>query len=317
VAAGGDPTVSVAICVLTFRRPEGLARCLAGLAALTPPGGVRPGVRIVVVDNDPSASGRQVVEAARHTSPWPIDYVVEPRRGIPHARNHALVAAGDATLVGFVDDDEVVEPGWLAAMLRAWTDTDADVLMGASTPRFDPGAPGWIVRGGFFDAPRFATGAPFPVEYARTSGVLLARRALPAGPAVFDPRFAAGSDADLFERLRSAGRRFVWVDDAVVVVDVPPSRARASWLVQRAYRIGNARSLQLVTGGASLPRRARRIAGALVLVAIGVVRAAPSAVREGWRIGCMRMLAHLADGVGLVTGALGVRYDEYRRVHGN
>ena len=51
---------SVAIAVLTYRRPAGLGQLLEGLAALDVPADVA--LRVVVVDNDPDGSGRAVAE---------------------------------------------------------------------------------------------------------------------------------------------------------------------------------------------------------------------------------------------------------------
>jgi hypothetical protein len=49
----------VAVCVATYRRPDGLARLLDGLAALT--GDAL--VRVVVNDNDPEGPARDACEA--------------------------------------------------------------------------------------------------------------------------------------------------------------------------------------------------------------------------------------------------------------
>jgi succinoglycan biosynthesis protein ExoM len=311
-----EPALRVALCVLTLHRPVGLARCLAGIAALELPGDEAVDLRVVVVDNDRGCSGRPVVERARASLPWPVDYLVEPDRGIPHARNRAVAAAADAHLVGFVDDDEAPHPGWLVAMLDARRRTGAAVLMGRSVATFDqPPAP-WVVEGGFFEHARFTSGAPFPFWYARTSGILIDRTALPPGPGVFDERFrfSGGSDHHLFARMHGAGHRFAWVDEAVVEENVPPTRATAGWLVRRAYRFGTTGSLTLVAEGASPLRRLRRVAGAVVYTAVGLAR---QLRRPGsTRVTAVRMLQQLAYGAGLVTGVLGLPYPEYRRVHG-
>ena len=60
----------VAIIVPTLRRPVSLERALRSLFAQ-----MRVGDRvleIVVVDNDPSASARDGVEALRPFAPWPL-----------------------------------------------------------------------------------------------------------------------------------------------------------------------------------------------------------------------------------------------------
>ena len=48
------PAPDVSLCVITYRRPEGLARLLESAARLKIPEGVR--VEIVLVDNDPASA---------------------------------------------------------------------------------------------------------------------------------------------------------------------------------------------------------------------------------------------------------------------
>jgi hypothetical protein len=137
-------------------------------------------------------------------------------------------------------------------------------------------------------------------------------------PPVFDTRFplTGGSDTELFQRLAADGARMVWCDDAIVHERVPRSRARVRWLVMRQFRTGNARSLRLLPQGSrGIVRRARRVGrGALDAVfGIGALLAAAG----GGRAARLRALQRIAYAVGLVTGALGIPYREYRVVHGD
>jgi succinoglycan biosynthesis protein ExoM len=310
--------VRVVLCVLTLHRPVGLARCLNAIAALELPDEETVDLRVVVVDNDAGRSGQRVFE--RVLCPWPVEYLVQPDRGIPHARNRAVAAAAaaDADLVGFVDDDEAPAADWLVAMLDARRRTGAAVLMGRSVATFAEAPASWVVEGRFFEYERFTSGDSFPFWYARTSGILIDRTALPPGPAVFDERFrlSGGSDLHLFSRMHGAGHRFAWVDEAVVEETVPATRATLGWLVRRTYRYGTTSSLTLVAEGASPLRRARRLTGAVVFTAVGLVRQLRGARATSARVTAVRILLQLAYGAGLATGVFGIQYPEYRRVHG-
>ena len=110
--ASPAPSLSIAIC--TKDRAARLARLLRSLEAVRG-GSSFAGLEILVVDNAPSdESTREAVEAFPD-----VRYLREPKAGLDFARNAALAAAtGD--LLAFLDDDVVVDPGWLGGLLRAW-----------------------------------------------------------------------------------------------------------------------------------------------------------------------------------------------------
>ena len=245
-----------------------------------------------------------------------MTYAVEPTRGIPFARNRAIEVAGSVDLIGFLDDDEEPVPTWLHEVMRVRRETAAQVVVGPSTPVFEPGTPRWVIEGGFFERRRFATGERIPSDYARTSGVLLERAALLPAPA-FDTSFrlAGESDTLFFDRLARAGSAIVWSDEAVMTEHVPRSRATASWLVRRYYRIGNGRSIRMLRlDRPGFGRRAKRIVRGLLEMALGMAKAV-AAVPRG-RAHLVAAVQVSACGAGLVTGALGIAYQEYRVVHG-
>jgi succinoglycan biosynthesis protein ExoM len=310
--AGGATTV--AFCISTYQRPAGLARLLGSIATLVVPEGVS--IRVVVVDNDADASAREVVEAAGAGVRWPLAYVVEARRGIPFARNRSLTEAGAVDFVSFVDDDEELDPQWLSRMLDALRRHDADAVICPVVAVFDEPAPAWVVAGGFFDRVRFATGERIPA-WATDSGASLVRRGSFRGDHDrFDEGFLTGSDRLFFTKLERDGGRIVWADDTWIREFHPPSRATARWLVRRAYRTGNVRSLVTMVIDRPGPwRRVRRagfgvsrIVSGIVLTIVGVVRG-----REHMVFGMRRV----ANGLGLIAGVAGVRFNEYRAVHGS
>ncbi|WP_309092535.1 glycosyltransferase [Phenylobacterium sp.] len=107
------PTLSIAIC--TKDRAARLRRLLGSLEAVRAASPFAS-LEVLVVDNAPSDdSTRAAVEAFDG-----VRYVLEPRAGLDFARNAALRAAtGD--LLAFLDDDVVVDPGWLQGLHTAWT----------------------------------------------------------------------------------------------------------------------------------------------------------------------------------------------------
>jgi len=312
--AGDAPTV--VICVATHRRPRGLERLLVGLDALTFASTSPRILAVVVVDNDPEQSAAATFQA--HTqSPWPIEYVPEPRRGIPFARN-AGVNAGrklNADYLAFIDDDEVPEAKWLDELFVVARDSGVDVVTGPVLPEFESDVPPWIRRGGFFDRERHATGS-FR-DRAVTGNVLLRTSLLDAMPAPFDERIplSGGSDTHLFSRLRKDGHRIAWADNAIVYEWNPAGRLAARWLVRRAFRVSANWSRSesefrpgLKVRSARITKALYRIAQGVALFPVGIVAGRHVLVRSGQLI---------ATGAGFIAGITGHELDEYRTTLGN
>ncbi len=307
--------MQVTVCIITYLRPEGLGRLLAGLNRLTFEHS-EPDLRIVVVDNDPGRSAHRICQRIGAALRWPLAYFVEPQRGIPYARNTAVAHIGYGTdLVAFIDDDEVPESGWLDELLHAQRRYEADVVVGAVVPRFSPGAPDWIRKGSFFQATRWTTGRRLNRGY--TSNALVSFSLLRAQSARFDERMAlsGGSDAHFFKRALAIGCKIVYTDEAIVHEWIPTTRANAPWILRRAFRIGTS------TAFIQYDLRYTFIAVGLLL-AIGSFRVLKGAFffsllapfGQRWRVTYLR---HVYYGAGLLAGLAGARYDEYRTIHGD
>ena len=129
----------VAVIIPTLRRPEGLERALR--SAFAQVGSLDRIAAVVVADNDPDGSAAPLVQRLQAEAPVPLIYTHAPLPGVATARNVGL-AATDAPLIAFLDDDEAASPGWLAALLDAQAQTGADVLFGPIRGRV-PENTGW------------------------------------------------------------------------------------------------------------------------------------------------------------------------------
>ena len=227
----------VAVIVPTLRRPESLERALRSLFTQT---GVADRVSaIVVVDNDPVGSAAGTVEALLPQSPWPLTYVHAPRPGVATARNAGL-AATDAPLIAFLDDDEAASPGWLAALLKARETTGADAVFGPITGQAPDAAAWlkpWLER--FFgrEGPDRTQLIDYP--FGCGNSLMVRATALP-GPAPFDAGTdqAGGEDDALFAALAARGGRFGWAAAARVEEFAPAHRATLKYALARAFAYG-------------------------------------------------------------------------------
>ena len=236
----------VTVCVCTYRRPQ-LAACLESVAAQVLPAGIAPDV--VVIDNDPDGSARAVVDAAAADpggdgrgdggggSALRFTYLARPERNLSSVRNAALAAA-TGELVAFLDDDEVADPGWLAALVACLDAHAADAVVGPVVNRYSPGCPAWVSGPDLLARDRFRTGRA--VSAGHTANALLRAGTLRALGVGFDERFGqtGGEDTDFFGRLALAGATLVFCDEALVFEDVDPARENMDYLVTENRRVG-------------------------------------------------------------------------------
>lgn len=204
-----------------------LARCVQALLAQRGPFAVR----VVVVDDGSTDATADIVREIPG-----CELVRLPRNaGIAAARNAGL-AAGRAPVVGFVDSDIVVEPGWLAALLVA-LDAGAAVACGLVLPahperdvfhHFDRVCTERTFRGldGPLPAPQYQV-MPFNYVFRRSVFDEVGR---------FDERFTRNAeDTDLLQRCASCH---------LPVHLVPAAMARHEYEVENA--LAYARKLRRV-----------------------------------------------------------------------
>ena len=321
----------VTVCACTYKRPDGLAALLNGLKNQAFSSVPTPRWDVVIADNEGSAEARAICETFRESSPIPITYVHEPRRGISHARNACLDRVpGDGDFFAMIDDDEIPEPDWLEQLLRAQRATDADVVLGRVLPMFDASAPAWIKEGGFFGSPSRRPGDEERISYvdlqeiggAATNNVLVRCSAYRRLSLTFDPErgLTGGSDSLFFRLMTFAGYRIVFASNSKVWETVPSERTTMRYLLQSEYRSGNLKLCNKLqarkadAGRLETTRMALKLfgrgLGEIALGSFDVVRAAfKRRLRmDGIAMGAMRV----AGGCGMLASLLGLRFEHYR-----
>jgi glycosyltransferase involved in cell wall biosynthesis len=302
---------------LTYRRPDDIAAALPQLvsqaASVTDSSTF---CDIVVVDNDPEAGARELVCTFAAGADIPVHYLHEAEPGIANARNRALASAADVDVLVFVDDDERPSRQWLALLTGTYDKHRCAAVVGPVVSVFAAEPDPWIRAGRFFSRLRRPTGTA--VTVAATNNLLLDLGQVRALGLQFDPEFgiSGGSDTLFTRQLHRLGGRLIWCDEAVVLDAVPPNRATRSWVLRRAFRSGNGwsrTSLALSRGPQS------RTVIRLRLTASGLVRVVAAAARLALGLAAQRQDQHargartLARGLGMLAGAWGYTYQEYRR----
>lgn len=281
----------VAICIATFRRPEGLRRLLASLNVLSYRA-VTPKITVVVVDNDAHSTLTAADLAVAH----PLVYAIEPKRGLAAVRNACLEhAPADADFIAFLDDDEWIEPEWLDALLQMQRATGAAAVQGVVRPAYPVPPPAWMLRGRYHEVGPFKDGEV--LHHGASGNVLIARTAIRDSGVRFHQDFdaAGGEDVDFFHALMSRGYTMVAAAGAVAFEDVPLERMTLAWVLRRRFRTGHTLGHVARRHGGV----ANRLVKAVLRVGAGVVESVVGLVVSRTR--AVHGLTNIAWGLGTIT----------------
>jgi len=217
--------------MLTFRRPEGLAKALDSLLDVAEAVGEDIGLaEIIVIDNDPDGSARSMVES---DYPSLVRYVHEPTPGVSAARNRALDEASTNRLV-FIDDDEHAGPDWPSALLRVMDLTGAALVGGPVRSILPASAPGWARTVDVFNREEPPDEAQ--LDWLRSGNLAIDLGLIRPAGLRFEEAFGStgGEDVRFSVQAKRAGLDLRWSADAVVYEDVPASRITTDWVESRA-----------------------------------------------------------------------------------
>lgn len=331
------------IAMLTYRRNDYLAQVIPELLAQADDVcDAQTTASVLIVDNDPQAGARAVVEAARAAlggeQPEAAEasgaadsdavamsrlvYVHEPEPGIVAGRNRALSQAHGSDALIFIDDDEIPSPGWLKALVSTWRAQGCAAVTGPTPPTFEVAPSAWVVASGAFDSWEAADGAQ--VRSADTGNLLLDLAVVEGLGLRFDPRYGlTGGEDSLFTRqLTRAGGVICFAAGAVVTKRVPAARARRTWVLERSLRSGSSWARVRIDTAAPDGGASGRLARLRLRLGYGAKGLAKAGI-DGARAGVARICGDVPaqaryevssrGGLGMVVGALGVHVREYGR----
>jgi glycosyltransferase involved in cell wall biosynthesis len=237
--------LDLSVILTTFRRPELLADTLASFEELDADG---LHWEVFIVDNT-AGDARTRAVAERFAARLPLRLVLEPVRGMNHARNRAIDHA-QGSLVVFTDDDLAPRPDWLTELRRGverWP--KAQVFGGRVLPYWpadvrEP-APHALSENAYAIADWNLSEGPYSAH--RVFGPNMAYRAsvFKVGWR-FDPRFGpdgtdtyiTGAETSLNLELERTGATPVYLPRAVVHHRIRREQLQPAWLYKRAFRLG-------------------------------------------------------------------------------
>ena len=280
-----------------------LADCLATLRGQEPPGGWE----VIVVD-DGSKEPLEPAVKRLAAADLPVRCVRQEAAGLNAARNFGVDKAS-GEIVAFLDDDTIVNPGWVKALDRGFAETGCDAIGGRVVLRFEGGleTPKWLTeqrllylsRYDLGDRPRPIVATPFPVganfAVARTRVLDLA--GFQEGLDRVGGELISNGEWELLRRLIGAGGTVLYWPSAEVCHRVPAHRLTKEWFRRRARAQGTSDVLTDPLGPGSYPLRAARevvrAGRALPILARRLVEGRGSFDAELWVIACQARLSEL------------------------
>lgn len=183
---------------------------------------------------------------------WQVQCLSEQQNGLAYARHTGLLAASGEIAV-FLDDDVLADPHYLAHLLAAYDETNADAIGGRVELRWEAARPHWLtddlldmlgyyapspkriqlVAGKSFSSCNFSVKIEALRDIGFFSPFLSKRLHVPASMEV----------DDLCQRLHSANYALWYDPDVAVAHRAPAARLNRAYFVGRAYWQGRSEVL--------------------------------------------------------------------------
>ncbi|TIX51248.1 glycosyltransferase family 2 protein [Alteraurantiacibacter aquimixticola] len=236
VSEEGGP-VHILLAVLTTGARDGSLRdCVEAISRLKRAEGTR--LELMLVQNGTDEVTPEVARL-RDEGPMPLTVVVEPRKGIPIARNRALeegIAAG-ADYLAFIDDDAEPDEDWLIEAAKVLRVSGTHAVAGPQEPVFPPDSPERLRGAIIYKA--IEQDPDRPCRWAASNNVIMSLPFIREQELRFDENFrTGGSDKDFFLRFANRGGVIRWAPKSIVREPVVPERLSMKWAIKRSWRLG-------------------------------------------------------------------------------
>lgn len=250
--------MQIDIVIPTYNRSALLARALRSLFDARMPAGCTAAIH--VADNNSRDDTAALVASLTAQAPLPLHYHFVAQQGVTYARN-AAIAAGNGDVIGFIDDDERVDAGWIEEIARAFDEPGLDFIGGPYLPEWEAPPPDWLPVSGFRAvigwvelSDRIETFGPgFAGEIM--SGNFAVRRRVLDEVGAFSHRYnrigsatTSGEDRELFLRLMKAGKHGQYRPGLIIHHWIPVQRLRRDYYRRWTWHNGRSVTQQRLSG---------------------------------------------------------------------
>lgn len=306
--------LNATIAVITYKRPLWLKRLLDELNKQIVD--TKFAVDILIVDNALDQETREIVEFAAHESKFSINYETESVQGIVAARNKCVkvfLESNSENLV-FIDDDEwPAHTSWVQTLLEKKSFYSSDIVTSNVISVGEEGTPSWAVNLIYGKNP-FKSGDRTKIFY--TNNLLISRKVLEVVNPAFDSRFAMTGASDYHFALKcfKVGYRAVFVD-APVIEEFPKSRATIEWFMRRGFRSG----VGFTRSHIFEENFVAALFKCLMMSGVRFIRGFSNLLIGSVFFNKMKFVDgvfRLCSAIGTLAGFLGIKHNEYVRIHG-
>lgn len=242
--------ISLDVVICTYNRASELDRVLEALARQR--GTADLSWSVLVVDNASTDATPEVVEVHRARGTLPgLERVVETEQGLTPARRRG-VAETSGDWVAFVDDDNLLEPDWLAGVAAATQDRPRIGGVGGRVVLDWAAPPPAFLHGfGFCYAEQEHGDEAREVDNLTGAGMVLRRAALAEcgwldQPLLLDRvgrGLVSGGDVEIAQRVRAAGYTLWYTPAAVLRHHIKASRMTRGYLLRANAGLGASETL--------------------------------------------------------------------------
>jgi MoaA/NifB/PqqE/SkfB family radical SAM enzyme/GT2 family glycosyltransferase len=245
--------MDISVIIPTYNRKKSLRKCLDSLLAQDYP---RDRFEILVVDDGSADGTRQMLDELSQTFLF-LRWFSQPHKGPAAARNLGLREAS-ADIVGFADDDCILEKDWVRKMTEAHRE-DGVLAVGGLTKVAEHNIRACVSQFLSDGAIQAQIAGKKEVIFFPTCNVSLKKSFLRGDSFDESFLFPGGEDLDFFWRLFKKDHRLIYKEDIVVFHDRHPGLVS---FLRQAYRYGRGNYLvqhyhkdhpllkELKTGGA-------------------------------------------------------------------
>lgn len=285
----------------TRDRPDLLRDCLSTLVAQD---AASESFEVIVVDDGSTVDlGPAVATAAEQGLHVRLER--QKPSGLNAGRNRGAALATGSVLA-YLDDDTLVAPGWVSALVAAFEDPHCVGVGGRIVLQLEADEPRWLTAGlriylseldlGSAPRPLAARETPWGANCAVTRSAFETVGGFAAGLDRSGASLVSNGDVEFFGRVRQSGGHLMYVPTAAVRHRVPAERLTPGWFRRRARAQGVSDALSAalagdVRRGAAVAREVARATRALPILVKGVVSGRGAVGAEAWLSYCSGRVA--------------------------